>query len=58
MHKIKTIIQKGKAWTQDELIRTLNAVIRGWTNYHRHTVASEDIPETGQLHVDHSLEMG
>jgi len=40
--KLSTIILKqGKADTQDELIRRLNQVIRGWTNYHKHTVASK-----------------
>jgi RNA-directed DNA polymerase len=35
------ILKQGKASTQSELIRRLNQVIRGWTNYHRHTVASQ-----------------
>ena len=40
--KLSTIILKqGKADTQDELIRRLNQVIRGRTNYHKHTVASK-----------------
>lgn len=39
--KIKTTVQKAQAWTQDELIRTLNPIIRGWVNYNRHTVASQ-----------------
>ena len=29
-----------KAEKQSELIRRLNQIIRGWTNYHKHTVAS------------------
>lgn len=48
-HSIKTLIRKcatiilkeGKASSQSELIRRLNQVIRGWTNYHRHVVASQ-----------------
>ncbi|MCL1989254.1 MAG: group II intron reverse transcriptase/maturase [Defluviitaleaceae bacterium] len=41
INKCSTIILKeGKASTQDELIIRLNQVIRGWSNYHRHTVAS------------------
>jgi RNA-directed DNA polymerase len=39
--KIKMIIKKGQAWTQDELICALNPVIIGWTNYHRHNCAKE-----------------
>jgi len=47
-HSIKTLIRKcatiilkeGKASSQSELIRRLNQVIRGWSNYHRHVVAS------------------
>ena len=36
---LKTIVNKAKSWTQNELIKTLNPVIRGWANYHRHIVA-------------------
>lgn len=32
------ILKDGKAMTQKELIRRLNPVIRGWTNYHKHVV--------------------
>jgi RNA-directed DNA polymerase len=39
--KLKTIVSKAKSWTQDELIKTLNPVIRGWANYHRHIVAKD-----------------
>ena len=40
--KCSTIILKeGKASTQSDLIRGLNQVIRGWTNYHKHVVASQ-----------------
>lgn len=39
--KLKTIVSKAKAWTQDELIKTLNPVIIGWANYHRHIVAKD-----------------
>ncbi len=35
------ILKDGKAMTQKELIRRLNPVIRGWTNYHKHVVASQ-----------------
>ena len=41
IHKCSDIIlREGKASTQSDLIRRLNQVIRGWTNYHKHTVAS------------------
>ena len=39
--KLKTIVSKAKAWTQDELIKTLNPIIIGWANYHRHIVAKD-----------------
>ncbi len=35
------ILKEGKASTQSDLIRRLNQVIRGWTNYHKHVVASK-----------------
>jgi RNA-directed DNA polymerase len=38
---LKTIISKAKSWTQDELIKTLNPVIRGWANYHRYIVSKD-----------------
>lgn len=39
--KIRGIIHKAAAWTQDKLIKALNPVITGWTNYHRHIVAKK-----------------
>jgi len=42
IRKCATIILKqGKAESQSELIRRLNLIIKGWTNYHRHVVASQ-----------------
>ena len=42
IEKCSTIVLKeGKANAQEDIIRRLNQVIRGWTNYHRHTVASK-----------------
>ncbi|NRT25880.1 RNA-directed DNA polymerase [Clostridium beijerinckii] len=39
IRKCSTIILKeGKASTQSDLIRRLNQVVRGWTNYHKHVV--------------------
>lgn len=48
-NSIKTLIRKcaniilkeGKATNQSEIIRRLNLSIKGWTNYHRHVVASK-----------------
>ena len=34
------ILKEGKAEKQSEIIRRLNLLIRGWTNYHKHTAAS------------------
>lgn len=34
------ILKEGKAATQADIIRRLNSMIRGFTGYHRHTVAS------------------
>jgi len=42
VRKLSTIIlNEGRAKKQSELIRRLNQLIRGWTNYHKHTVASD-----------------
>jgi RNA-directed DNA polymerase len=38
--KIGEIISKAKAWDQDRLIRILNPIIRGWSQYHNHAVSS------------------
>ncbi|OAA87755.1 group II intron reverse transcriptase/maturase [Clostridium coskatii] len=35
------ILKEGKSETQSKIIRRLNLIIRGWTNYHRHVVASQ-----------------
>ncbi len=39
--KIRTVTKKAKAWSQDALIKTLNPIIRGWANYHRHNAAKQ-----------------
>jgi len=39
--KISEIISANKTAAQENLIRQLNPVIRGWANYHRHAVAKE-----------------
>jgi Retron-type reverse transcriptase len=38
--KISEVIGKAKAWDQDRLIRILNPIIRGWSQYHNHAVSS------------------
>lgn len=37
--KVKQSISKMKMAKQDNLIKVLNPMIRGWTNYHKHVVA-------------------
>jgi len=39
--KIRDVIQRGKAWDQDRLIRRLNPIIKGWAQYHNHAVSSK-----------------
>jgi len=42
VRKIREIIlENGKAWSQDDIIRDLNPVLRGWTNYHRSAVSKK-----------------
>jgi RNA-directed DNA polymerase len=38
--KLGEVISKAKAWDQDQLIRILNPIIRGWSQYHNHAVSS------------------
>jgi RNA-directed DNA polymerase len=40
IRKISNVISKAKAWDQDRLIRILNPIIRGWSQYHNHAVSS------------------
>lgn len=39
--KVRYLIRKHRAFGQDDLIRILNPVIRGWCNYHRGMVSKE-----------------
>jgi RNA-directed DNA polymerase len=39
--KVRAIIKTRKGATADELIDTLNPIIRGWANYHRHVVSKQ-----------------
>ena len=36
-----TILLRGKAWKQEDLIRTLNQQLRGWANYHQSVCAKD-----------------
>lgn len=37
--EISDIIRNGKTWTQQDLIKTLNPIIIGWSNYHQGVVS-------------------
>ena len=50
IEKVRSILKMAKAWSQDKLINLLNPTIRGWTNYHRHVVATETFSK-----LDHIL---
>jgi len=39
--KIREVIRRGRAWSQDQLIEKLNPIIRGWAQYHNHAISSE-----------------
>jgi len=39
--KISNTIKKGKTWTQEVLIKTLNPIISGWSNYHQGVVSKK-----------------
>ena len=39
LDKVRKLIRQDRGFSQMELIRQLNPVIRGWVNYHRHIVA-------------------
>ena len=39
LDKVRTLVHQLRGQSQAEVIRQLNPVIRGWTNYHRHIAA-------------------
>lgn len=41
INKVRGIVKENRTATQENLIRQLNPVIRGWANYHKSAVASE-----------------
>jgi RNA-directed DNA polymerase len=40
LEKVRGVIRENGSAKQESLIRLLNPILRGWTNYHRHTAAS------------------
>lgn len=40
LEKVRTVIRQNPTAKQENLIRQLNPIIRGWANYHRHIVAT------------------
>jgi RNA-directed DNA polymerase len=47
--KISDMINKGKAWKQEDLIGALNPIITGWTNYHQSVVSKETFSKLDNL---------
>jgi RNA-directed DNA polymerase len=50
LRKIRRIIKESKTMKQEELVKRLNPVIRGWANYHQNQVAKETFSK-----VDHVI---
>ena len=48
--RVREIIKANKTIKQEELIRILNPVLRGWANYHQHAVAKRAF-----AHNDHQI---
>jgi RNA-directed DNA polymerase len=44
-HKLKEVVTKNLGAPAVKLIKNLNSVLRGWTNYHRHIVSKEIFKE-------------
>ncbi|GHO62144.1 group II intron reverse transcriptase/maturase [Ktedonobacter sp. SOSP1-52] len=47
--EMRTIIKKNRSASQDKLIRELNPVIRGWTNYYRAVAAKRTFSHCGHV---------
>lgn len=45
-----TVLERGKAWKQEDLIRALNRQLRGWANYHQSVCAKDTFSR-----IDHTL---
>jgi RNA-directed DNA polymerase len=41
LEKVRKVLKANMATKQENVIRLLNPIIRGWANYHRHVVAKE-----------------
>ncbi len=54
LDKARQIIRRFRGLKQADLIRTLNPVIRGWTNYHRHIVAKAAFAKV-EMEIKNSL---
>jgi len=50
LDKVQKLIKLHRSSSQEDLIKALNPVIRGWANYHRHVVA-----EKAYESVDHKI---
>lgn len=50
LSKVRSIIRRNKAAPQELLIKMLNPVIRGWTNYHMHNASKQTFQR-----VDHEI---
>ena len=49
--KVRETVRKFTAMKTGDMIRTLNQIIRGWANYHRHIVASDTFKKMdSQIH--------
>ena len=57
LEKVRGIIKANKSASQENLIRLLNPVIRGWANYHRHIVATE-VFQRADYEIWRTLAMG
>ena len=45
--KVRKLVKKHRASSQSVVIKSLNPIIRGWANYHRHVVSKEVFDKVG-----------
>ena len=48
LNKVRDIIKSNRTSTQEQLIRKLNPVIKGWSEYHKHIVSSKAFNRTDE----------